>query len=126
MRNLNKRLFESQDATLAANSDVLRTKLLTRFTATGKAAGISNGSGVLKFQQNNDPAIPTMRAPTASSPGWVDMPNASITISGDDTFIITIEEIAATWMLAIWTPTDSDGPTAASTFYVDFNGSGFT
>lgn len=105
MRFLTDVLFSAIDATVDATSSAVDTSQVFKASLMVVAAG--GATGAVKLQASND-------APTTGSPtNWVDIPNASSTISANGVTLIPAFDCAYRYIQAKFTHTGVAGTVTA-------------
>ncbi len=105
MRSTNDMVFDQADATLASvTSTYVKAESIFNFSVFAIAAG-GTITGTLKVQVSNDnPAL--YNAPV----NWIDLPSATVSITGAGNFLIpssTIREASYQWIQLVYTRTTS-------------------
>jgi hypothetical protein len=92
------------DDSVAQNSDkidanqLVSISLLASFTDT-------DADGSVKFQFSNDPCLAGNLPATFTPTNWVDVANASATVTAGAAVGIVVPQICYRWLRVVWTPT---------------------
>lgn len=81
---------------------------------------VADGDGTLKIQASNDP-VPSGAMRSQFTPtNWVDIPNASASITSGGSALIILSNVAIGWVRAVYTK----GVDGTGTYKVNMNGVG--
>jgi hypothetical protein len=62
------------------------------------------GTGTVKLQVHNGPSV---AAPATGDAGWIDLPSASVTLSGTTTLLVAFTNICHNWIRVVYTKAGS-------------------
>lgn len=112
-------LILSTLSTASANGAAKDASQLVNMTFQGYST-VADGDGTLKIQASNDP-VPTGAQRNQFTPtNWVDIPNASASITSGSACLITLSNIAVGYIRAVYTKS-VDG---TGSYKVNMNGVG--
>ncbi len=103
MRNLNKNILSAVDTSSQNGQQVDASQLYAASFAA--YFGDASANGTVKIQASNDPA-PAREVSAIDGfvvTNWVDIPNASTTITSGSSALITVSGMAYGWIRAVYT-----------------------
>ncbi len=101
MRYINKTILSAVDTASQTGAKVDSNQLLSGSFAV--FFGDASANGAVKIQASNDICNAQYLPDTFTPPNWVDIPNATATITSGSSAIITINTLSYRWLRAVYT-----------------------
>lgn len=113
MRMLNDQVFTAADLSINEVSSAVDASYIIWVSLQLVAAG-SSPVGTIKLQASNDMIQAANLASLTTPTNWNDIPNTTVNVSGNGSYVIPKTEISYQWIRAVWTATSGTGTITAN------------